>query len=226
MLMVQNRHLLILIKCKGASLWNPCSKQRSVFSAHPWIKSAHKCRQPREPWGTALPSSSHSPPNISLVRLESPTKLLLHSVCSANGAPVITEADVLISYQLLCIKGPILCGMSIMLIKAKQCQLRNSTGSFLGPVTDLSLDWVWLQNWLTCSRQSIPAVHACSFPCNHTRVWAFLAPTADGALAYSGEWWGLGIQQNPRPRSLCQALSNWRSPVVLCWLVCVILFIF
>lgn len=109
-----NSHLLILINCEGVSLQKLCSKQRSVFSAHPCIKSAHQCRQPRESRGTALPSSSHSPPNIFLVRLESPTKLLLQAVCSANGIPVIKEEDVLISYQSLCIGGPILCGLSIV----------------------------------------------------------------------------------------------------------------
>ena len=80
-----------------------------------------------------MPSSSHSPANISLVRPESPTKLLLQSACSANGISVIRKKDFLISNQ-FCIRGPILRGMSFVL---------RENGINLGtPKADF---WVWWQ---------------------------------------------------------------------------------
>lgn len=43
-----NSHLLILMDCKSASLCKLYSMQRNVFSAYPWVKSAHLCKKPRE----------------------------------------------------------------------------------------------------------------------------------------------------------------------------------
>lgn len=105
-------------------------------------------------------------------------------------------------------------------LERKWYKLRNSKGSFLGPVVNLSLHWVWPQNWLTRSGQSIPEVCEYSSPCNNTSVWWFIGSAADSAVVYSREWWGLGIQQNPSPLSWFQALMNRRFPVVLCWLLC------
>lgn len=94
------------------------------LSAHPWIKSAHWCRQLRARRGTALLSSSHSPSNPSRVGLERPTELLLQSVYRANENPVIKEENVLVSLQSLCIAGPLLCGMSTVL--EENCSFRNT----------------------------------------------------------------------------------------------------
>lgn len=103
-----NSPLLALLNRKDASLQQLCSEQRSVFSAHPWIRSAHQGRQPGEPWGSALLSSSHPPSNISPVRLERPTKLLSQSVCSASESPATTEEDAALSHHFPWIRGPIL----------------------------------------------------------------------------------------------------------------------
>lgn len=92
-----------------------CTPCREMSFQHILELNQHICaRSPGRQWGTALPSSSHSPANISLVRPESPTKLLLQSACSANGISVIRKKDFLISNQ-FCIRGPILGGMSFVL---------------------------------------------------------------------------------------------------------------
>lgn len=91
-----------------------CTPCREMSFQHILELNQHICaRSPGRQWGTALPSSSHSPANISLVSPESPTKLLLQSACSANGISVIRK-DFLISNQ-FCIRGPILGGMSFVL---------------------------------------------------------------------------------------------------------------